>query len=262
MNQRSTALPSFPFVRAFNLSRILLLVLFSTCNYRPFVEAGDPAFLHACPSLPVGTKEEFSRRQRANMATKRNNDGEGRIPIVALQPPRPHDSCYWVTDSFMAGEYPTHRSNNEEKTREKLRNYLKYGITYFIDLTREGEKPSYENWVREEASKLDLGDKLVVKRFGINDFDVPDSPSVMKEILDTIDVAIEKENHKVYVHCRGGIGRTGTTVGCYLARHGYTGEDALKEVNRLFKNSDRSRESYYSPETEDQMNFVREWNEK
>ena len=186
----------------------------------------------------------------------------GRLPVVSVQPPRPHDSCYWVTNSFLAGEYPTHRSNEEEKTRQKLRNYLKCGITYFVDLTQPGEKPTYETLVQEEASKLNMDNSVVVKRFGIPDFGVPDSPAVMKDILDDIDKAIDEQNHKVYVHCRGGIGRTGTTVGCYLARHGYTGEDALTEVNRLFQNSDRSLESYYSPETRDQMNFVRNWKEE
>ena len=33
----------------------------------------------------------------------------------------------------------------------------------------------------------------------------------------------------VYVHCWGGIGRTGTVVGCWLVRHGMTGDEALAE---------------------------------
>jgi protein-tyrosine phosphatase len=65
----------------------------------------------------------------------------------------------------------------------------------------------------------------------------------------------------VYVHCRGGIGRTGTTVGCYLARHGYGGEEALAEVNKLFQNSNRSFESSCSPETKAQMTMIQEWDE-
>ena len=64
------------------------------------------------------------------------------------------------------------------------------------------------------------------------------------------------------MHCAGGIGRTGTTVGCYLVRHGNDGATALQEVNRLFQNSDRSAESWSSPETRQQMNFVRDWNEE
>lgn len=180
--------------------------------------------------------------------------------VVTAQPPRPHENCYWVTDSFMAGEFPTDRSNNEAKTRQKLKSYLQCGITYFVDLTQEGEKPNYQALVQEEASKWGI-DNVVVQRFAIPDFGIPNSKDTMKDILSAIDTAIDTQKHKVYVHCRGGIGRTGTTVGCYLARHGYNGEEALKEVNRLFQNSGRSMESYYSPETNEQMSFVRDWNE-
>ena len=41
----------------------------------------------------------------------------------------------------------------------------------------------------------------------------------LKHILDEIDGAI-LNGKTVYVHCLGGIGRTGTVVGCYLVRHG------------------------------------------
>jgi len=82
----------------------------------------------------------------------------------------------------------------------------------------------------------------------------------MKEILDFIDHTITN-GEKVYVHCRGGIGRTGTVGGCFLVRHGNSGEQALDEVNRLFQSSERSLESSYSPETIEQMNFVRGWTE-
>ena len=82
----------------------------------------------------------------------------------------------------------------------------------------------------------------------------------MVKILNAIDAAVV-QNQKVYVHCAGGIGRTGTTVGCYLVRHGNDGQAALQEVNRLFQYSDRSMTSWNSPETAEQMQFVRDWKE-
>src|SRR3712207_6971239 len=33
-----------------------------------------------------------------------------------------------------------------------------------------------------------------------------------------------------YVHCWGGIGRTGTVVGCYLVEHGMDGEQAIAAI--------------------------------
>jgi protein-tyrosine phosphatase len=53
---------------------------------------------------------------------------------------------------------------------------------------------------------------------------------------------------KVYVHCQGGIGRTGTVIACLLVEEG---EDAEVVLDRL---SERG-----SPETERQKRFVREW---
>lgn len=173
-----------------------------------------------------------------------------------VQPPRPNDNTYWITPKFIAGEYPGDRSGQEDATRKKLRRYLDLDITFFVDLTQEGEKVKYEHVLREEAEDMGVGDVGYV-RLPVQDFGVPDEQR-MKEILDAIDGAND-EGRSVYVHCRGGIGRAGTTVGCYLARHGNTGEEALQEVNRLFQNSGRSYESYRSPETDEQERFVREW---
>ena len=113
-----------------------------------------------------------------------------------------------------------------------MKQYLDHGITYFVDLTREREKEDYFEMVQDVAMNMNPPEHVEYKRRSIPDFGIA-SKDGMKYILDTIDKAVAS-NHKVYVHCRGGIGRTGTTVGCYLARHGITGEDALEKVNRLF----------------------------
>lgn len=72
----------------------------------------------------------------------------------------------------------------------------------------------------------------------IPDFGIP-VQELMISMFDKIDEAIQ-QNQKVYVNCRGGIGRTGTTAGYFLARHGNGGEEALDEVNSLFQKSDRT----------------------
>jgi hypothetical protein len=57
----------------------------------------------------------------------------------------------------------------------------------------------------------------------------------------------------------GGIGRTGTTVGCYLVRHGRSGEQALEELARLYAGAAQSAFYPHSPEDPRQTAFVREW---
>ena len=181
---------------------------------------------------------------------------ESSVAIVRQQPSRPNENTYWVTENLIAGEYPG--AYEEKETRDKIKEYLNLGINYFVDLTKENEKDPYKHILMEEATKAKI--KVRHRRLSIEDFGIP-SKELMATILDTIDEAVA-EKKKVYVHCRGGIGRTGTTVGCYLARHGYSGDDALVEVNRLFQNSERSFESSSSPETGAQKEMVRGWKKK
>eukprot|EP00977_Amphora_coffeiformis_P000511 scaffold126_cov178-Amphora_coffeaeformis.AAC.10 len=173
------------------------------------------------------------------------------------QPPRPNPCTYWVSDHLMAGEHPTDK-RGVDHSRAKLARYLDAGISVFIDLTEPGQKPAYQDLVQEVAQAKDLT-AIEYHRLAVPDFGIP-SVSLMKQILDTIDDAVARDK-KVYVHCAGGIGRTGTTVGCYLVRHGNDGTTALQEVNRLFQHSERRLESFNSPETREQMNFVRNWEE-
>ena len=85
----------------------------------------------------------------------------------------------------------------------------------------------YEKMLTEIAHDMDVDVHFV--RYPIRDNDVS-SIEQMVAILDTIDHAISSEL-PVYVHCWGGVGRTGTVVGCYLARHGIaTGQECLAKI--------------------------------
>ncbi|MBP8973890.1 MAG: dual specificity protein phosphatase family protein [Anaerolineae bacterium] len=160
--------------------------------------------------------------------------------------PFPH--TVWVCPSaLLAGPYPAAR--DEAAARAWLRALLAAGIIVFVDLTEEGERPPYLETLREEAAHGGWG--AVHYRLAIPDFSVPDEAH-MAAILDTIDGAIAA-GQPVYVHCLGGVGRTGTVVGCYLVRHGANGEEALRRVTALLGEG--------SPETEAQRRFVRRWTE-
>ena len=60
----------------------------------------------------------------------------------------------------------------------------------------------------------------------------------------------------VYVHCYGGIGRTGTVVGCWLIEQGAAGDDPIATIAELRANIRFRRPS---PETREQVAFVRGW---
>ena len=81
----------------------------------------------------------------------------------------------------------------------------------------------------------------------------------MREILDTIDTVLAR-GHRVYVHCWGGVGRTGTVVGCCLVRRGFDGDAALRQVQVLFAGTRKGRRTgRASPETPEQVAYVRSW---
>jgi protein-tyrosine phosphatase len=82
----------------------------------------------------------------------------------------------------------------------------------------------------------------------------------MAALLDALDADLAS-GYKVYLHCWGGIGRTGTTVGCWLVRHGLSGGQALARLNELYQTAEQSRIFPRSPETDDQVNFILGWGE-
>ena len=171
---------------------------------------------------------------------------------------RPLPNSYWVDPGrFAAGEYPGAKSPDEAAAR--LRTLLQAGIDHFIDLTepRDGLEP-YAAIAQEEARRL--GANIAHERHPITDLSVPRSPDEMTDILDAIDGALD-DGRTVYLHCWGGVGRTGTVVGCWLVRHGRTGDEALGQIAEWWQDMEKAYRQPRSPETPEQHAYVREWTE-
>jgi len=90
----------------------------------------------------------------------------------------------------------------------------------------------------------------------IMDMSTP-SKNKMIEILDRIDESIEV-GKPVYIHCWGGRGRTGTVVGCYLARHGYASGWKILEIIRDLRENTKDIVQP-SPETSSQSFMIKTW---
>ena len=172
----------------------------------------------------------------------------------------PFPRSYWVVPGkFLAGYYPG--SRDPVTAENKLTSLLAYGIRHIVNLMEENERNfsgeifvPYGGMLEEIAVRMNIPLEIVHKP--IRDMDVP-TVETMVLILDEIDRAIQ-HNQIVYLHCWGGRGRTGTVVGCYLARHGMgVGEDALELLSALRRKDPIFHLS--SPETEVQAQFVRAW---
>jgi predicted protein tyrosine phosphatase len=167
---------------------------------------------------------------------------------------RPIPESYWVEpDRLLAGEYPAQL--NVDFTRHRLDKLIEAGFDTFIDLTRPNETIPYVYILQEEARLYEV--EVEHHRFPIGDFGLP-TPEQMNLILDMIDVSLQT-GRKIYLHCWGGIGRTGTTVGCYLVRRGSTGEEALRQLAEWWRTVPKSQIHPHSPETHAQAEFIRNW---
>ena len=172
-------------------------------------------------------------------------------------PARPYSNCYWVEPGrLLAGEYPG--ASQVDTARQKLRLLLAAGVTFFLDLTSpaDGLAP-YAELLAEEAQGYDIA--VSYRRMTIPDYSVP-SVAQMGQTLDVIDAALAA-GQVVYVHCWGGVGRTGTVVGCYLVRHGHRGEVALAQIAQWWQTVEKRDRHPHSPETPAQLQMVRMWRE-
>ena len=170
-------------------------------------------------------------------------------------------NCYWAQPhSLLAGEYPADR--NPKRIPPKLAQYLDCGITAFLDLTEAHEdlRP-YDGVLQPLAAAR--GVDCAYRRMPIVDVSTPHSPSLMRDILAQLDSWMG-EDRRVYVHCWGGVGRTGTAIGCWLVERGMTGAQALQHLQQLWvtnMSAEKLAKSPQSPETHAQRNYVADWPE-
>lgn len=170
--------------------------------------------------------------------------------------PRPIDESYWVVPGrLLVGAYPGSRSRAQ--AMERLRRFLEAGVTCFIDLTETMETPGYEQLLPFETP---AGRRIEYLREPIIDHGVPSSREVMVRVLAMLNGALES-GHVVYLHCRAGIGRSAMAAGCWLAARAGDGDQALRELRDLWQQAAQSRQYPSVPETSEQVQFVREWQE-
>ncbi len=175
-------------------------------------------------------------------------------PLAAPGTHGPDAGSYWVVHRRLAaGPYPY--SHNPLEGIGVIDRLVAAGLTAFVDLTdpktTDGHLAPYAETLRHAAPGAS------VVSHPIRDLHVP-SVNEMQSALDSIDRQLG-ESQAVYVHCWGGIGRTGTVVGCWLIRHEVVEPpDALETIARLRLGIPGSQ-GRPSPETDEQRRFIESW---
>ena len=179
-----------------------------------------------------------------------------RIP----SPPVPFPRSYWVLPKLLlAGEFPGAADPNE--ARRKLTRLADAGIRHVINLMEPGETDHSGNLFSPykpvfEAIGKERGVDVSCVRFPVPDLGVP-PPDSMRAILDSVDESIRRDR-PVYIHCWGGVGRTGTAVGCFLMRRRMADSGNVFDfIGRLRKNDPTARRR--SPETMVQEKMELSW---
>jgi atypical dual specificity phosphatase len=160
--------------------------------------------------------------------------------------PRPHDNAYWLLPGrVLAGEHPGARGD-KATLAQTLRALQVGGIGCFIDLTTPTDPvPPYAPLAARRLA------------FPIDDFGLP-SATTLRTALDAIDSALAA-GESVYLHCRAGIGRTGTLAACWLIEQGLEADEALATLQRKFQVTGQSHSGRITPETAAQRAFVAAW---
>ena len=172
----------------------------------------------------------------------------------------PTTSSYWVVPGLLlAGAYPGHPDTDERE--RKVRTLVDAGMRMFVNLMEEHET-NYAGmpFVPYQDVATRFCPDITCVRYPIRDLHTPTMPE-MVSILDTIDKSV-MATRPTYVHCWGGVGRTGTVIGCWLLRHGLAEPSNVLNVLMTLRQQDQERRNRMSPESWAQQRFVKSWQEE
>lgn len=200
--------------------------------------------------IPAEWRDKVVAGERIiSMARRLFETGGGDVPSTIW----PHDEfvhAWWVeTGRLLAGEYPGHAQ--PARARQKVDLLVDAGIRTFVDLTTPHDPLApYNGVVADVAGTRQLDVRHV-------SFPIPDLGVVEDHRYDVVTRVIEDglTRGAVYVHCWGGVGRTGTVIGCVLADQGLSYEQVCNRLRTLRAGTRKARRD--APEMAVQHELIR-----
>ena len=109
-------------------------------------------------------------------------------------------TSYFIKDKALFGSYPT---------QEGVKELEEHGVRYFVNLTFDTERKI-----------VPYTTQYNMIRYSIKDRSVPDDwSSFSKFILQLCNIIVTLQcNESIFVHCKGGHGRSGTVVACIICQ--------------------------------------------
>jgi protein tyrosine phosphatase len=173
---------------------------------------------------------------------------------MSLTPPTPNCN-YLLDERIMFGWYPG--PDNNGQCSNSIHDILATGRTVFVNLTSYNEITSLYNY---GPSVLTTVRNPIFIYHQMDDGTSPSNSSDIisyKALIKHLHHLVE-QNYKIYIHCRGGHGRSGIVAACLLIHMGYSNEEALEMVSAAHKTRAYIPD-YPCPQTPEQVQFVKNY---
>lgn len=149
---------------------------------------------------------------------------------------------FFIPDKALFGSFPTQEAVEELEKR---------GVRYFVDLTDNNEEKTVPYQTVYRYIKYPIPDRKIPENW----------KTFAQLILEICKVILNSGSEElVYIHCRGGHGRSGVLVACVLCQYyGITPDEALRQTAKYHSNRKEMREKWRrlgSPQGKRQKDFV------